>query len=137
MQRIKSQSTCNPHGPYTVSQSRGRSKKTSKGQTPDLNHNAVSKHKQNKTGHTQNSMISIKSGPKQSGSSMKNLRIGSNQMSGKNSVQNTSRENGHNSAISARILKQIIGYSNRIGNKGSKQVNEETSRVNIDLGHEL
>ena len=46
MQRIKSQSTCLPQDQHTISQSRPRSKKASKGHTPDLSSYAVSKHKQ-------------------------------------------------------------------------------------------
>lgn len=52
-------------------------------------------------------MVSIKTNSKAMSGSMKNLRVENNQqITAKNSVQNTSRAlNGQNSNISARILK--------------------------------
>jgi hypothetical protein len=54
---------------------------------------------------------------------MKNLRVVPFQHGGKNSMQNTSRQGNSHSAFSARILKEIIRYSNR----GSKlrEMNKE------------
>lgn len=61
--------------------------------------------------------------------STKNLR--NYQNAGKSSVQNTSRVvNGQQSAISARILKQIVGYSQR-GVSGTKNYNNESQHHDI------
>lgn len=56
--------------------------------------------------------MSSKNNNKMSSSSVKNLRVAHNSTA-KNSVQNTSRANVQTSAISARILKEIVGYSHR------------------------
>jgi hypothetical protein len=71
--------------------------------------------KNNNAPITEQSMVSIKSGGRPLSGSMKNLRVPiNNQSTAKCSAQNTSRGiNGQNSAISARILKEIVGYAQR------------------------
>lgn len=106
MQRIKSQSTCQVQGHLVPSQSRARSKRGTKGQISEVNHQTIDKIKNNNPPFTENSLVSIRSNPKGLAGSMKNLKVVQHNSSiAKNSVQNTSRVLNNNPGISARILK--------------------------------
>lgn len=87
-------------------------------------------------------MVSIKSNGRPLSGSMKNLKVSSqNQTNVKCSAQNTSRgTNIQSSAISARILKEIVGYTQtrtsrpKGGYKDSNLYeNKEEPTIKIDL----